>query len=284
MLISDALRAWLSYRQRLADLDSLAAGTVRNNRKVADVWIGQLGSIDVAELRKSHVEIALATIRGYRSAVTVQADLALLSQVLNWCVDEGHLTAKPRLPTVSVPHVETELPSDPAFLWVLANTPARTASALEFMLLTGLAPHELERVQRGDYVKERLGIGMRPDFHVKAASRRRWIPLNKRARQLWNAASVMAGPEFHPFPTVGALEKAIQRSRTRTAPAGVDQITPKMMRKWFASKISGDVAEHVLQRLLGHSPGSKITRRHYVRSSAADVERAVDALEIPELQ
>jgi hypothetical protein len=52
-------------------------------------------------------------------------------------------------------------------------------------------------------------------------------------------------------------------------------VTPKLMRQWFASQVAGDAPEHVLQRLLGHSPGSKITRKHYVRSQDEALAQAV---------
>jgi hypothetical protein len=38
--------------------------------------------------------------------VTVRAELNVLRQILNWCVDEQLLGARPRLPTVQVPNVE----------------------------------------------------------------------------------------------------------------------------------------------------------------------------------
>jgi integrase len=274
----DAIARWLAYRTELVRLDALAGATLRNQRKVAHLWQVELGEVELGQLRKSDVDLAVARLRPRRAPVTLQADVALLAQILNWCVDERLIAERPRLPTVSVPHTEDELPSDEAFLWVLRHvSPPRHAQSLEFMLLTGLSPHEVERLKPGDYDDERqaVGIGYREDFRVKTASRRRWVPLNARARKLWSHA---------PFPSTVATEKAIQRARGAGMPRGASAITPKMMRKWFSSKVAGDVAEHVLQRLLGHAPGSRITRRHYVRSNAVDAERAVDGLTLKELQ
>lgn len=274
MIVHEAILRWLAYRQQLAELGQVAASTLDNQRKIAGIWIEHVGALELGKLRKSHVDIAAAKIAKTRSPVTLQADVALLAQFLNWCVDETLLESRPRLPTISVPTVELEFPSDDAFVWILQNvTPARNAGALEFMLLTGLAPHELERLEEGDYDSQRgaVAIGYREDFAVKTASRRRWVPLNTRALILWQP----------PFPAVDALEKAVQRARAPGMPTGAVDVTPKMMRKWFASKLAGtELPEHVLQKLLGHAPGSKITRRHYVRSTAADGERAVDSLKL----
>lgn len=271
MILHEAILRWLTYRQRLAGLGQVKPSTLLNQRKIAQGWIDRLGHVELRELRKSHVDVAAAELAQTRAPVTVQADVALLAQFLNWCVDEGLLEQRPRLPAISVPAEDYDLPSDEAFVWVLQNVPKRIGGALEFMLLTGLAPHELERLQPGDYSSERkaVGIGYREDFAVKTASRRRWVPVNLRALTLW----------LPPFPSVEAMAKAIQRARRPDMPPGAEQVTPKMMRKWFASHIAGtDTPEHILQRLLGHSVGSKITRKHYVRSSAADVAGAVDSL------
>lgn len=272
MTVAEAIAAWLDYRQQLSTRGRIAASTFANQAKIAQLWVDQIGQLDVAAIRKSHIEIAVADMAASRRPITLQGDVQLLSQILNWCEDERIIEIRPRLPTISVPTIEDDLPSDAAFIWVLTNTPTGTAEALEFMLLTGLAPHELERLQDEDYCPERgaVGIGQREDFKIKTLSRRRWVPLNGRARHLWSP----------PFPSVAALEKAIQRARRPNMPKGAANVTPKMMRKWFSSKLAGDVPEHVLQKLLGHSPGSKITRKHYVRSTPADGEAAVRGLNL----
>lgn len=184
------------------------------------------------------------------------------------------------VPTLAVPSTEAPLPSDAAFLWVLANVPVHHSRALEFMMLTGLSPHELERVKQCDWTLAGVAIGHRADFAVKRESRRRIVPLNDRAATIWFAVSSGINGQGHPFPGVAAMQKAIRRAINAPAdragiPVGLAGITPKMMRKWFASKVSNDQPEHVLQRLLGHAPGSPITRKHYVRSSDEQGREAV---------
>lgn len=291
--VSTTLNAWLLYRQRLQHLGLVAASTLKNQHAVVLRLEDGLGSTELADLRKSQIEIYLGERLQTCKPVTVQGELNVLRQVLNWAVDEGMLNQKPRMPTIRVPNEEKPLPSDDAFLWVLANVPAHHAVALEFMMLTGLSPHELERVKQcdagltrvGDAIGTGINIGKRPDFQVKQESRRRVVPLNGRAEALWFEASAGVNGQGHPFPSVAAMQKAIQRtagkprslSRAGT-PLGSDQITPKLMRKWFASKVSNDQPEHVLQRLMGHAAGSPITRKHYVRSTDEQQLEAVGGL------
>ena len=274
MTFKDAVELWLGYRAKLVEVEMLEASTHRSSGKTATMWIEHLGEWSLIEVKKSLVELALGRMSKTRSPVTQQGDMKVLNQIFNWCVDEGYLAQKPRMPVVKVPLVEQELPSDDDFVAAINAVGDKHQRALRFMMLTGLAPHECERLREGDYNKARdaIGIGMRDDFAVKTASRRRWVPMNDEARSL---------VPYIPFPSVSATEKALQRAR-HNMPDTAHCITPKMMRKWFSSKLAHDCAEHVLQRLLGHAPGSKVTRQHYVRSNQADIEHAVSGLETPQ--
>jgi integrase len=276
MLMSALIALWCDYRSRMCQLDMVAPSTIANQRAIAFTLQTAFPNLDVADLRKSHVEFFIGERRKTCQPVTIRGEMNVLRQILNWAVDEGHLLVKPRLPQVQVPMVETALPADEAFVAMLAALPAHHRDACEFMMLTGLSPHELDRVQRRDGPFEPgagwlLNIGYRDDFKVKTASRKRQIPLNNRAVEIWQRWQIGLAPEGKPFPNADAIQKAMSRT-------GLPGITPKSMRKWFASHVSNENPEHVLQRLMGHSPGSKITRQHYVRSTDEATRGAVDGL------
>lgn len=314
MSIAGGMEAWIAYRLRLVGLNLVAESTWLNQTAIARHWVLLLlddngAPLKLDAIRKSHIEIAMGMLLQTRAPVTVQGDMNVLRQMLNWAVDEQLLAAKPRLPVVKVEEVERPLPSDEAFIWALEAVPPRHARALEFMMLMGLAPHELERLRREDacprpgsivacHPPSRTGppipkepqplgiqIGGRMDFRVKQFHRRRWIPMEGPALAIWTKATA---DQDAPFPMVGTMEKMLGRRRISAAksgqalPHGAADVTPKMMRKWFSSKMSSPgedgrppVPEHVLQRLLGHAPGSKITRKHYVRSSEDQCDEAM---------
>lgn len=295
MTVRAALAQWIEYRCKLRELSLVAGSTLSNQTQIAIMLGKELGDHPLDQLRKSHIELWMGRRLRTCSPITVRGEMNVLRQVLRWCVDESFLVAAPRMPKLSVPSTEDALPSDEAFLWVLANVPPKHAAALEFMMLTGLSPHELERVQVQDGGWTRspnvqvqghlLGIGQRSDFPVKQESRRRWVPLNDRARAIWFEAAAGYQRTSTVFPTVAAMQKAIRRAVNVPAdragiPSGLAGITPKLMRKWFASKVAGEQPEHVLQRLMGHAPGSPITRRHYVRSSESQIAGAVGGIVI----
>ncbi|MGW8135414.1 tyrosine-type recombinase/integrase [Sphingomonas zeae] len=293
MNVTEALHVWRSYREQMVRLHLVAESTYENQAAIVLQLQRALGHHQLDGLRKSHIELWMGERLQTCAPVTVRGEMNVLRQVLNWCVDEGHLLAKPRFPTLSVANVEADLPSDEAFLWVLAHVPEQHSRALEFMMLTGLSPHELERLQVRDESgtmfletgRSTISIGMRPDFPVKQESRRRPVPLNRRAADIWYQAASGREPTAAVFPSVAAMQKAIRRAVDNPpdipfSPTGTDRVTPKLMRKWFASKVASQQPEHILQRLMGHAPGSPITRRHYVRSSEGQGRDAVASVTI----
>lgn len=277
MKFSKVINDWYAYRQRMCGLGLVADTTLKAQMGVAATILGSLGNIDIAAIRKSDIEFYLGERRRSCKPVTLRGELNLIRQIMNWAVDEGLLVQKPRMPTVSVPNVEAAMFSDADIGAALAALPPHIARACKFMALTGLSPAELSQLRAGDYdaATNSIGIGQRADFRVKQPSRRRWVPLCEEALALWHQPTKPFEP---PFPRVPAMQAAMSRARAAGAPA----ITPKVMRKWFASQVSGLAPEHVLQRLLGHAPGSKVTRRHYVRSSDSATAAAVVGLSIPQ--
>jgi len=286
MTLADLIANWIAFRAQLEKLGRLAPSTLKNQRQIAGTISRSLGQHQLAELRKSHLDLFAAERLQTCEPVTVHEEVAVLGQILNWAVDERLLDkdSRPRLPTISVPNVEKPLPSDADYAWYLRTMSPKHGDALQFMCLTGLSPHELERLQVQDYdmVSLEILIGEREDFRVKQASRRRRVPLNHGAAALWIKNSLGLPPDSHPFPSRDALQKAMRRHflDRADAPAGADGLTPKMMRKWFASKVANEASEKVLQALLGHAPGSPVTRKHYVRSTEAERLGAVGGLSI----
>lgn len=298
MNLTAAVCEWNAYRYKLVALGLTRDTTYDNQARISLQLADHFKWIELADLRKSHIELYIGERMKTCQPVTIRGELNVLRQILNWCVDEQMLDQRPRFPTIAVPNVEQALPSDAAFAWVLRLLPEQHANALEFMLLTGLAPHELERLKPVDHSNylaspiivpkdwevikgcaDSIAIGHRADFPVKQPSRRRVVPLNARAQQIWLTSGYDKLANQQVFPNNEATTKAIQRLKfgDQNVP-GADRITPKMMRKWFASKLAGDVAEHVLQALLGHAPGSKITRQHYVRSNDQERSDAVNGM------
>ncbi len=285
MNINDLIGEWITFRSKLAALDGVKASTLKNQLQICRTLRREFGATDVAALTKGDVTLFIAGRLQRCAPVTVDAEMAVFRQILKWGKEEKHVTEIPELPGVMVPNIDPPLPADDDYTWYLKTMPPRHADPLQFMCLTGLAPHELERLQVRDRdpVTGDVLIGHRKDFFVKCAARKRSVPINHAAAVIWTTWAVARTSVDPVFPGRDALQKAMRRHflshlETGDAPPGADGLTPKMMRKWFASKVALEHAEHVLQKLLGHAPGSPITRKHYVRSQDADLRAAVDGL------
>lgn len=280
MLVRQACDRWTVYRARCSELGLVARSTYTKQLGVVGAIVAGLGDLRLDDLRKSDIDLWIGERLQSHAPVTVRGEVNVLRQILNWCVDEQLLGQRPRLPSVQVPTIEQALPSDKAFTWALRSVPEKHRCALEFMMLTGLSPHEAERLQVRDFFAGQVGIGQRPDFKVKTPSRRRFVPLNARAQTLWAKLTAGLRPLDNALPSSCSMQKALARARTGDpkAPPDAKRVTPKMMRQWFASQVANDNPEHVLQRLLGHAPGSKITRQHYTRSQDDQLTQAVGGL------
>jgi integrase len=277
MTLADLIDRWLAFRAQLAGLDGIAPSTEAKQRQTANSLSRMIGETSLSELSPSAILLWSKARTKEVAATTHDGEMRLLKQILNWAVDEAIIAQRPKLPTVKVANVEAPLPSDEDYVWYLRTLAPRHAEALEFMLLTGLAPHELARLQPRDMTHDGLFIGAREDFRVKAEARRREVPLNRRAAMIWSRWSLGLAPDIPVFPTEAAMQKAMKR---RGCPPGSEGVTPKMMRKWFASMVAAENSEAILQRLLGHVPGSPVTRRHYVRSQDEALRGAVAGLGI----
>jgi integrase len=319
MKTSEGLSLWLEHRNALSRLSLCAPSTVKNQSKIIIILKSWLGHYDLDKLRKSHLEIYVGERLQKAAPITVRGELNVLRQALAWLVDEEHMPTRPKMPRLSVPQDEEDMPSDAAFDWMLAHLPPCHSRALELMMIRGLSPHEIERLEVQDLASRtsqasefppprkigktaHLGIGQRPDFSLKNGARKRWISMSGRALDIWIESTMGMQSTTRPFPTVEAMEKAFQRARPAPVayieydplfgppimpPPDVHKITPKMGRKWFASKMSAPgedgqpvTPEHVLQRIMGHARGSPITRRHYIGSTAQQCEDAVKDLRI----
>jgi site-specific recombinase XerD len=154
MIVREACELWIAYRAQCSNLGLVAESTYDNQSAIVGTIVVALGAHALDALRKSDIDLWVGERLQTHAPVTVRGELNVLRQVLNWCVDEQHLGQRPRLPTVQVPATENALPSEAAFVWALKAVPDNHRAALELMMLTGLSPHEAERLQVRDKTRQ----------------------------------------------------------------------------------------------------------------------------------
>ena len=273
--IAEITKTVIDHRFELARLGQGSRATVLVSQRRARPIVAAIGTMQVNRITRSALEIYCAQRAAAGIAhTTVNQEMSFLQTVLRSAQADGvpvSLTSTPRL---KVEAIEKPIPMANAVAKVLELLPAHHADAMRFMATTGISPHELERVAPCDISSQGLHIGQRGGFKVKVAARRRIVPLNKQAREIAVRAMTGRKPEEPMFPRRGATAKALSLVQAREG----ERISPKTMRSLFASMVAMTEPEHILQPLLGHSPGSPTTRRHYTRSNLASLGQAVSGI------
>jgi integrase len=256
-----AVNDWLLHSRALVDAGAKAESTHRNQSRIAALLLEYFGPAPVEDVRRTVIELYAARRRQARiSPTTINAELIVLKAILNHAVEVGHLEGAPRFKRLQAPIVEKDLPDPELVKEFVATLPAQHRHPLLFSMLTGASWHEVERLTWDD-VDFRAGVVRIAHTTPKTQARRRELPMSKAVRALLHVAGETETNLV--FPKAGSTRAYMNTHRRKKYGA----ISPAVMRKVFASTAANEVPEHILQRLLGHAPGSPVTRRHYVRST-----------------
>jgi integrase len=258
-----AYNDWLFHSGKLVAEGAKAASTQRNQARIGNLLVRDFGPTPVEDIRRPLVELYVARRRSAGiSPTTINAELIVLKAILNHAVEIGHLEEAPRIKRLQAPIVEKDLPDPELVKEFVSTLPPQHRLPLLFSMLTGASWHEVERLGWKD-VDFRPGVIRIGHTTPKTQARKRELPMSKAARAILHEAHDATGGVGPVFPKAGSTRAYVNSHRTRKYGA----ISPAVMRKVFASMAANEVPEHILQRLLGHAPGSPVTRRHYVRST-----------------
>jgi integrase len=262
---SELADEWQRYSEGLVMLAQKRPGTHKNQMKVLRTLREKWDGTRLSEITRPAIKI----FAGERAATglkstTVNAELRVLSAILHYAEEQGYIPEAPRIPYLSEPMEEKDLP-DPALVQEFVNTlPSYHRLPLLMSLYTGMSWHEVCRLRWKDIGPVSIKIGF-DGMQVKTGNRRRELPITPVVRQILNelrAQYPLRSLNDAVFPSAYATRQYLARNRTHKHGA----ISPSTMRKVFASMVAEASPEHVLQKLLGHAPGSRVTRKHYVRS------------------
>jgi integrase len=263
---SELADEWRKYSDGLVMLGMKRPSTHKNQSRVLRMLCEEWSGVKLSAITKP----AIKTFAGERLAkglkpTTVNAELRVLSAVLHYAEEQGYIATAPRVPYLSEPVEEQDLP-DPALVQeFVSSLPAFHKLPLLMSLYTGMSWHEVCRVRWKDIGAVSIRIGF-DGMQTKTGNRKRELPITPAVREVIREARALRGDtetdDLPVFPSAGATRQYLVRQRTRKYGA----ISPSVMRKVFASMVAETSPEHVLQKLLGHAPGSRVTRKHYVRS------------------
>ena len=263
----DVAERFNRHNAKLVKGRQLAASTADKYTRTANIICRYLGDTPVAEInRVVGQEYAADRVGDGIAASTVNYELQVLRAILSFASELGHIKEPPTIKRMRNPKPEPDLPDMGKVRAYLDRLPDQHREPLLFSMITGVSWYEVERLEWQDvnFKRGTIGIGQRPDFGVKTEHRARVLSMSKPVRQLLKDAGPSA-PTERVFPYAKSTRRYLDRDN-----AG---FTPNLMRKAFASA-AADMAlpENHLQRLLGHAPGSVVTRKHYVRSNRSALD------------
>ena len=217
-----------------------------------------------------------------KSPATINSDMRTLRKVLNWAKRSKLIS---EIPDLGDPLAENSpppyIPNRIEVQKILQSLPPRLTLLIKFLVETGCRPGEAYNLT-WDCVDELAGsVSIRPvdGWTPKTQSSVRTIPLSDsmidEIRKLPKSGHLV-------FPnrkgeTITSMRKAFQ---TAVKNAGIsEKVTPKTFRKVFATMlVEMGYPESVTQALLGHAPGSTVTRQYYVHHDEKYKRDAVNSL------
>ncbi len=245
-----------------------------------------LGDLDLKNLTARHIQDYQGQRRAQRmQPETINSEVGTFVQVQKWAVETGWLEKVVTTTRVPVPPKRHDVLTEEEYRRVMVALPERLRPLIRFLAETGCRWGEAAQML---WLNIDLDAGW-----AEVARQGEWSPKTAYSlRRLYLSPDLVSelrgrrnGSQYvftgrdgvSPVTTArrafkSAVEKAaIMRGERRA------HITIKTLRASFATwAAESGVRERVLQDLLGHAPGSRVTRRHYeqVQSGIAQADAA----------
>ena len=251
-----------------------------------------LGAYDLSAIsRKTLIEYQKWRLNAGRKPRTINSELGTFGLVIKWAIVNQYLDDVPKVERIPVVRHTVVVPTQEEAVRVIAALPAKLRPVLWLIAETGCRKGEAFNLtwdcvdEVNGFVEIRSNLGWTP----KTQSSEREIPLSP---GLVSAIRVLpkVGPFVFPGMVPGKpMDNMRKALRTAVEQAGIRRhgrpvnLTLHSFRKAYATwQARRGIDENVLQSLLGHAPGSRVTRQYYVQAQQEDRLAAVIALPIGE--
>ena len=233
------------------------------------------------------IEYQAHRLKQGRKPVTINSEIATLDLVFRWAVKKGYLKTVPKAEQIPVRAAQVVIPSPEEVVRIIEAMPARLKPLIRFLAETGCRKGEAINLT-WDCVDEIGGfveIASKEGWTPKTEQSERRIPLNPDLLAMIRGlpkegAYVFAGKS--PDQPIGSFRKAWATAvrRANIARRGSQVHLPiKCLRKAHATwQAERGINESVLQGLLGHARGSRVTKRYYVHATEEAKRAAVIVL------
>jgi len=269
---ADQWRAELDLAVRASQL---RASTRRTNEIRLKMLAAYFAKSDVSTIDRTAIMRyqAQRIAAGLRSS-TVNGEVRILRQLLGWLCDSGRLKQMPKSKSIPEDDVlRVEIPTQEQVVQLIEALPAQTRAMVWLMAETGLRPGEARNLpwchveQEGGAILIDQFEGWKPKSRQSV---RRVFPSPDLFDAIWalprKGSYVFVGRD--PRKPIGNIRSSLEAAARRSGLALSFRVTPKLFRKAFATwQIERNVSLSVVQRQMGHSPGSLVTDQNYIRVS-----------------
>jgi integrase len=283
------VRQWAEEEEsRVRTLKKRASSLATDLQRLHAV-LGFLGGYDI-----SHIdERRLVAYQEHRLAMrrkpnTINGELRSLRVVLGWAKKRGLINDVPTAEAIPILRREVAVPTPMEMARIIVHLAPNLAFLVRFLAETGVRKGEAFYLTWAD-VDEVNGI-------VAIRSKEGWTPKTQHSeRRIFLSPGLLnqlrsqpklsqwVFPSREPSKPITRFDDALAAA---VRAAGVLRngnpihLTPHVLRKanatWQAMR---GVVPSVLQSMLGHAPGSKVTERHYIQAVEETVRQSV--LELP---
>ncbi|WP_292086776.1 site-specific integrase [Brevundimonas sp.] len=285
--LAEVAEHWVRDQQVRVD-----AGKKRKSSLVTNLYqlapiLKAMGHLPIDELSRRRLDAYQAERAGVgRKPETINCEIALLAQVQAWAVEQDiikkvvttdRLPIEPKEPLVLTPAEAVAL---------LTHIPEHLRPFVRLLMETGCRFGEAAnlRWRQVDLDAGEARIERRSDWGPKSRYSIRTLLLSPALcvalseRKVSPDAFVFEGRKAgRPIDDIRCAMRAATRAAGITRRGQLANVRPKDLRACFATwQASSGVRERIVQSLLGHAPGTKVTKRHYEHPTKPE-ERAASA-------
>lgn len=289
--LAAAIGQWLDFQKLRVQTNKkrqVSLDTDRMRLKGALSFFGDVALSSITEEKLTRFQAHRLNVER-RKPATINSDLVALGKVLRWAHKLELLKRLPEVERIQDEACTLHVPTEAEVTRIIAALPERLQTLVWFLAETGCRTGEVFNL-RWDCVDELTGI-------IQIKPQNGWTPKTRSSQrkvfvQGQLLESVQRLPKLGPYVFAGQDPNRpinnIKRAFASAVKAALIEregkplrVTPHTLRKAYATWLAIDrgVPQGVLQSLLGHTRGSRVTDQYYV--IAQDEAKRLVAIGLP---
>ncbi len=274
LALSEFLSIWFKKQQTRVKLNKKKAVSVDKDLTYVKSIQRHLGSLAITQITEEILEAyqVKRTEEGI-APVTINSEMRTLKAILNLAVKQKYLDRCPSVEPMREPRKHVILPTVDEVCLIIQELPNPLQLLCRLMLETGCRPSEAVNLKWAniEFGKTPLYyLGGTDEFTAKNDSSVRIVPINYSLAQ---AIEMLPRSSQWVFPNrTGdgpknnfrkALSSACERANIYKN-GKLLRMTPKLFRKFYSTfQAENRVDPALVQSMMGHTPGSRVTDRNY---------------------